>query len=191
MGTTPNFNLTKPTDPGAPADLITIVGALADDTDAALGTHTHPYSPTGHTHSGLTNAQVRYNLNVPSDYVLPGASTYYTVPGLSQTIDGPCTVMVNLRLSYLLPTPEKVANYYARIAVSGSQSGSENGRIRHTPAATSTPQEYQVTSFLSLTLTAGQTVTFSGQCYMSNTDNPGVLISADYSGMTIFGYKHG
>jgi hypothetical protein len=36
MGTTPNYGLRKPTDPNAPADLITIVGQLADDVDAAM-----------------------------------------------------------------------------------------------------------------------------------------------------------
>jgi hypothetical protein len=50
MGLTQWFNLRKPTDPQAPADLITIVGALADDTDAALKGVQAAAAPAAHTH---------------------------------------------------------------------------------------------------------------------------------------------
>jgi hypothetical protein len=62
MGLTQWFGLRKPTDPQAPADLITIVGALADDTDAALNAQLATKADTGHGHAGL-DANVRADIN--------------------------------------------------------------------------------------------------------------------------------
>jgi hypothetical protein len=56
MGLTQWFNLRKPTDPAAPADLITIVGALADDTDATLKRELDGRSPATHEHGYVPSA---------------------------------------------------------------------------------------------------------------------------------------
>jgi hypothetical protein len=62
MGLTQWFSLRKPTDPQEPADLITIVGALADDTDAVLKAQLATKADTGHGHAGL-DAGVRGDIN--------------------------------------------------------------------------------------------------------------------------------
>jgi hypothetical protein len=62
MGLTQWFKLRKPSDPQAPADLITIVGALADDTDAVLKAQLATKAATGHGHAGL-DANVRRDID--------------------------------------------------------------------------------------------------------------------------------
>lgn len=56
MGQTPNYGLRKPTDPNEPADFITIVGALADDTDATLKRELDGKSGTAHGHASVPYA---------------------------------------------------------------------------------------------------------------------------------------
>jgi hypothetical protein len=73
MGTTGRYGLRKPTDPNEPADFITIVGALADDVDAAMA---------GHARTNGAGASGTWGINIT------GSAGYAPSAGNADTVDG-------------------------------------------------------------------------------------------------------
>jgi hypothetical protein len=88
MGLTQWFGLRKPTDPAAPADFITIVGALADDTDAALKRELDGKAGSGHGHGSVPYANSAGNADTVDGHHFQGADRGESLPYLWGSGDG-------------------------------------------------------------------------------------------------------
>jgi hypothetical protein len=88
MGLTQWFGLRKPTDPGAPADFVTIVGALADDTDSALKRELDAKAVAGHGHPSVPYANSAGNADTVDGHHFQGADRGEVLPYLWGSGDG-------------------------------------------------------------------------------------------------------
>jgi hypothetical protein len=88
MGATGNYGLRKPTDPAAPADFITIVGALADDVDAALKREVDGRAPAGHNHDGAYPGTNGARAGGTWGISITGSAGYAPSAGNADTVDG-------------------------------------------------------------------------------------------------------
>jgi hypothetical protein len=88
MGLTNWFGLRKPTNPAEPADLITIVGALADDTDSTLKRELDGKAASGHTHASAPYASSAGNADTVDGHHFQGADRGESLPYLWGSGDG-------------------------------------------------------------------------------------------------------
>jgi hypothetical protein len=88
MGLTPNYGLRKPTNPNAPADLIVIVGDLADDVDQTLERELQAKANTSHGHASVPYANSAGNADTVDGHHFQGADRGESLPYLWGSGDG-------------------------------------------------------------------------------------------------------